>query len=186
MEESLFYTLHFSKLPVTPSFLFLEVMQKVIKESPEEILSNVLSTAINKVYAKTLSSKQLDVFAQALVQPKKDQEDQNQKISKSLGTDYLKWLSELKAEQQCFLLADYDPVKARQLYCETDYRLVSAMAETYLSNTWQKIQTSYEASMYGFGGKYKDGNNSAAANDDTVEVRSDSLSAMKQLSSLGF
>ena len=69
----------------------------------------------------------------------------------------MKWTGTLPSDPICYILAKFDPAKAAELYLETDYRVVQDMSEVYLEMQWNKIQSSFEASMYGFGGGYEGG-----------------------------
>ena len=143
------------------SFMFLDRLQANAGGSEETSLMDVLSLAYTDCYGKKvkLDQETAEAIADALPKPgdRKGPANAGKPPEKGLGSDYLKWLGSLQSDRLCYILSGFDAGKARTLYADTDYRIVQDMGESYLEQQWHKIQSSFEASMYGFGGGYKDG-----------------------------
>ena len=62
------------------------------------------------------------------------------------------YLSSLKPVEMCFLLADYDPVCARALYCNEDFAAVSTAAQSKMRRMMTEYYSAQEAAAIAFGG----------------------------------
>jgi len=120
-------------------------------------LIEVMAKAYGDVFADNvpLTEGVAALIAEALPKPGDKPKGGSGKSEKGLGSDYMKWLGKLPSDRLCYILAKFDPARAAELYLGTDYRVVQDMGEVYLEMQWNKIQSSFEASMYGFGGGYE-------------------------------
>lgn len=76
--------------------------------------------------------------------------------AKGFGSHLMGWLDSMTPTTLCLYLAEYDPVKASQVYWQHDRFLVEEAARAKAEAEWVRAVLAFEASMYGFGGSYKD------------------------------
>ena len=173
--SSYYYRAKFQTLAVTPSYLFLEFLAEVIANSPGVSMLVALQSATIKTYGKpkNLNTKELTQLAEQLTDDTKkrgEPENADTKIKLGMGTQCIEWLSKLPPQDLCMLLGGYDPVKTEELYCFTDYRVVSEMGRLYVEDRWHQIQSQHDAAMYAFGGGYKGEGDASSPGGDKGEV----------------
>lgn len=189
MDQSLFYQKRCGpKRSIPVSYLFLESLRVVVSEEPHSPINEAVSKAAKTCFNQSLSAEQQLLVVEELQSMQKKLEglsEDSPSDKPSLGTAMLKWLSELEAEQLCYLLSEFDPVLAERLYCDTDYTVVAEMATLYTQKVWHWVNSTMEAAMYGFGGKYEeDDSKDKAAN--TFDLTKDPEAGLAQLKSMGF
>ena len=83
--------------------------------------------------------------------------DAGSKTGDHFGSYALDWLSNMKPDQLCMYLADYDYEKALFLYCELDRDDVVAMSTNKIDLEWERMRISFEAALFASGGSYGGG-----------------------------
>lgn len=158
---------------VVISFLLLEAVYAEAKKDIEAEIGAVVAAAYKLVYGEEISEDAMKEIADVLVEESDKQKvaaeegkDKPPKTKKSLGSSLMDWVSGMSSEAICMAMSGYDLNKAKELYCDQDYRLVSEAHILYAEERWQLMQAQYEAAMYGFGGQYK--GDQSAANDETM------------------
>lgn len=104
--------------------------------------------------------------------------------ARSLGAALRDWAQNLTASDICLYLADHDPVKAHTLYWRTEATLVEAALKARLGLENARHNARFEATLYGFGGKYAD--DSPSAPDLSGAIPLDSKEGMEALKAFGF
>lgn len=179
-------------LPIT--YLLLESIQASVTADPEVSTLEALSHAATLCFTRKLTQDEISTLAVELQrisaeEAAKDKPQEKGKEQTTLGSTYMAWLGKLPADKLCYLISGFDPAKAEQLYCEVDHRTVSEMAASYIEQQWQLVQVSYEASMYGFGGGYKNDKSAASwsgENTNTFDLTKGGSEAIAALKSVGF
>jgi hypothetical protein len=100
-------------------------------------------------------------------------------VSKSLGTRYVEWLSEMDAEEVCMYLAEYDVNRAERLYWYEDIPAVQKAVTLKSQHDNQMTLVYMEAALYGQGGKYKDDDGGQAVDYLSMSTE-ESSAALKQ------
>ncbi len=122
-------------------------------------------------------------------QLQKDTEGQapHEKLGPGLGTSMIEWLRKLQIRQLCYFLAGFDPLKSEELYYHADAAVVSQAFGLRSEYEMECNRANYEASLYGFGGKYeKDTGQTADANVMDLTKGTASSDALRSLKSFGF
>jgi hypothetical protein len=79
------------------------------------------------------------------------------KVSKkSFGTSYDEYLQRLTLDSTVLRMVGYDVDAARRIYCEMDRDDAMKLIGEYVTGLMEEGLLRLEASMYGFGGKYKE------------------------------
>lgn len=73
----------------------------------------------------------------------------------SFGELYLRWALKLDAWSTCLYLAGGDPLQADRLYYEVDREDLLSAFSVRVDHEMERINSTMEAAMYGFGGGYK-------------------------------
>lgn len=80
---------------------------------------------------------------------------------KTLGSTFAEWVSNLKAEETCLYLADFDPKRAYDYYWFTELAHVEAALHLKIAHASQMSVLGMEQAMYGAGNRYNDDDSSA-------------------------
>ena len=189
---SIFYNdvvLH--RLPVT--CLFMEYVTATLadlpKEEREEQFYQVLATGLQVcgVIEGVPTEEQVAEIARRMAEQVEKQEERGGSQKAGAGAyfaGYLTaWAGKLSSEGICFYVANYDYDLARRLYCEIDQQTLSAIAKDKLQLEFERARVGFEASLFGFGGKYKDTPSEA---DCEFDLTKDSKAAEAALKSFGF
>ena len=75
---------------------------------------------------------------------------------KSFGTSYDSYLQRLTLDSTVLRMVGYDVNAAHRIYCEMDRDDAMKLIGDYVTGLMEEGLLQLEASMYGFGGKYKD------------------------------
>lgn len=94
----------------------------------------------------------------------KTRESSNPK--RTLGANLEEWTHTLDPSGICLYLADYDPERAHRLYWWVDSDLLEIALRAKLRFASVVHTNNFEAAMYGFGGKYKDDDESSSESDE--------------------
>lgn len=134
------------------TLLFKEILGEVIEQQPDLALGLAIELAAEKA---KMPCPDLEALAHRLMREKEPPAEPSQPAPKGNGyaSAYTKWLNALKTDQLCLWLADYDPQRAKALYCEVDMDLVKAMIELKTAQVWQDLRTRFEACFLAAGGK---------------------------------
>jgi len=189
---SKFYRSRAEPKPTNISYLLLEALQATISGTTEDSLTGeILEKARALVNLPVLTDKKMIALAEDLssVYSEASTLQTNQANSQTsdrptLGSDMAAWLRGLTPTHTCYLLSGFDPERAEHLYCEVDHRTVIEMFEVYVTEKAKMVQTSYEATMYGFGGSYKDDKRSSSSN--VIDLTETNKEGLDLLGSLGF
>lgn len=155
----LFYSLE-TERPVPITLFFLEAVARITEEDPEQDACKVVTGALRRSKVSHRPNKAQVDYALSRLQEISNQiaantHGESKTPDKGLGTDLLIWLSRLHTEEMCLLLSGFDSKKAREIYREWDRDEVTESFRIFLSYEREKIQASFEAALYGFGGGYK-------------------------------
>lgn len=86
----------------------------------------------------------------------KAEENAPPKASKSFGTAYHEYLSKLMVDSRILRMVGYNFDAAKKIYCELDRDDAMKLVNEYMTGLLEEGLLNMEATMYGFGGKYKD------------------------------
>jgi hypothetical protein len=84
----------------------------------------------------------------------KPSQKSSRKPARTRGTAFAEAAAELGVDRILLAAVGYDWAKAKHLYCEADRTVAMAAVETFLRLSREHHTAMYEASLYGFGGKY--------------------------------
>ena len=103
------------------------------------------------------------------------QPGESSKPKRTLGATLQEWTQSLDPTGLCLYLADYDPERAHRLYWWVEAGLLELTLHSKLRFESTKQLNLFEASMYGFGGKYSDdeGSESEASSVGTFDLNTD-------------
>jgi hypothetical protein len=95
---------------------------------------------------------------QALEKESREREGSSSKTGKGkYFAGYLtEWATNLNYVGLCLYAADFDYSKAREYFEKYDQQSIIALAHDRLRMDFEKARVAFEASLFGFGGKYKD------------------------------
>lgn len=153
------------------SFCFLDRLRHHAETDKEANLLQALERAYQDTHKAPLTNDVAEWLAEQLPKPPSSPSSDNKvDTSKRMGSDLMQWLGKRPPDQLCYLLSGFDATKSATLYFDTDYRIVQDMAQVYLEDRWHRLQSSFEGSMYGFGGGYKEdkGGGPSGDSDNTV------------------
>ena len=154
--------------PVHLSMLLLECLALSGLDNPEQTAESLIQDAWRRTgRGKPLTERKVIYIAGRIEQMRLEDEEAERKAEaeaepktqkvkpKTLGSDFMEWLSGLTGEQLCLFCADWDLARAEWLYCECDRDDVKALARLRFEAERQGLQVRYESVMYGFGGHYE-------------------------------
>ena len=136
----------------------------------DDDIGNATKVAFQMVYPSFDVNQQLPQLVESVIERINalNQEEPPKKSygtpSKTLGTAYAEWVAMLDAERLCLYLAGWDPTKALQYYWEVESITLQEAIKLKAQHDSQLSLLQMEASLYGFGGKYKDDNSGEKAN----------------------
>lgn len=107
------------------------------------------------------------------------------KQSGGFGVSYSKWVGGQTPERLCLWLSDFDPVRARTLYCDTDIDLLSAMIDVKTEHEWQLLRTQFEGAVVSAGGKLE-GQADATVHEVDMSDTSSVDSMIQAMQKMGF
>lgn len=152
------------------SHYFLALYAEAAEEDPEQPMGELVRTVYAEVYRKFLDDEQLvEVCSRLSAHGQRviDQVDAAEKPAgngkparttgssdRGFGEYFQEWTAKLEMPQLCLLLANFDADRARQLYLLEDYEVVETMASCWRGLEYERGRLVYEASLFGFGGKY--------------------------------
>lgn len=159
-------------LDVIPlSFMFLDLYADFIAGSPEASAGEAIRVIYAEVYRQDLSDEDLYQVAERLsdyakrvtekIVPGTDpQKRKPPSTSKQFGDYFRAALASLDTSEKLLWLAGYDVAKARHLYALEDFEVVDELITLRQKMADEEARLSYEASLFGFGGKYGSGSRS--------------------------
>lgn len=167
MADSLIYRAHLTdEVPLT--FLFLDYFYE-IATGDESV--DVLAATKAALGAAGLRNSDDDVFSVISRLEKKgnkakEREDYDAdrsaqmnsrpKGKKFWGDNLNEWALNRDPQEVCAYLADYDPVRTRQIYCSEDSELVFELAKNKFTRDFEFSRATFEAAVFGSGGGFKD------------------------------
>lgn len=164
------------------TLLFKEILGEIVEQQPDLMIGLAIELAAEQA---GLSLPDIEALAERLMteNPKPAATSKTPSSnSNGFAAKYVAWLETLCSDQLCLWLADYDPIRAHTLYCDTEIDLVKALIDLKTAETWQNQRIAFEACLFGAGGELK-GQNSVLhevdmANASSVDAMVD---AMKKL-----
>lgn len=165
-------------------FLFYELLAEL---SVSGLTVGGISEAYLKVYGTVPDDETLKAISDRLVLEARQQEDStgsgsySPRRKKVFATGLLEYLSGLQGERLCFFVADYDPMKAKDLFCSADITWVIAAAKEKTGLLVETAQIMFESVLFGMGGSYS-GN---APRDELYDLTDDPEAAKGALTKLG-
>jgi hypothetical protein len=167
--------------------LFYEILHELCNDSGVTAVSMVVAyqqTFGEDPTADTLEAilKRLNEEAlEAMESAPKEASGYKPKTKQSFATAYTQYLQSLNVEGLCFLLADFDPEKAKKLYCSTDMKLIESAGVRKVTQMTQDASVAFEAVLFGMGGHYK----GAGPNDTVIDLTEDASAAKDAFRQLG-
>lgn len=165
----------------TITLLFKEILGEVIEQQPDLALWLAIELAAEQA---KMPCPDIEALAHRLLEENTPPAATTPPGPKGngYGAAYTAWLNALKTDQLCLWLADYDPQRAKALYCEVDMDLVKSMIELKTAQVWQDLRTRFEACLLGAGGKLTSQNDTVHDIDMTDQKSVDSMiDIMKKL-----
>lgn len=171
---------HFKRIyegGVVVTSLLLENLSEQISSDPDISVDDAIRKAAGKSGYKNLSSDAVIEIAKRLAEDHKKiseakeadgESDKSSDTGKGMGTSEMKWIASLKPDELCMFVAEYDYEKAYHLYTEVDKDVVAQLAELKQKGRWNNILSSFESTMYGFGGHYKSDKSSTDSENEKV------------------
>jgi hypothetical protein len=140
--------------------------EKVVQKN----LENLSVRFVNRV-ERLAKAKGLDPLS------KPDSIKETSKPKRTLGANLEEWTQSLDPTGICLYLADYDPERAHHLYWWVDSDLLELTLKSKLGFAAVLHSCNFEATMYGFGGKYSDDEEQQSENTVSGELDAGALSA---------
>ena len=173
--------------PKLPTLALSYGMQKLLADSGEQLSADAVALAALQIYPEAQVREGLEDLCSRLVAKINKEPEQSggeaPELKRTFGYELNAWVTTLTPDSVCLFLADYDPIKAHQLFWYVESELIdTALKDKLRFITLQQV-CKYEASLYGFGGKYFEDSNGDTP-DDTIDVSSPE--AMQSLREFGF
>ena len=102
------------------------------------------------------------------------------------GTSLVAWLGKMDLRKICYLISEFNPIKAKSLYFEADASLVAECFALRSEYEMECGRLQYEATLYGFGGKYDTDKGGDDVKTHDLTKGANNKSALNSLRSLGF
>lgn len=188
------------ELPI--SHLFLTIYAENARDNPEASAVESVRLAYAETFCEDLTDEQVLMVCKRLethgerlkVEAEKrgagPEERKAVKAERGFGDYFREWLSGLDMTEMLLWLTDYNTAEAKRLYRFEDYELVEKMVATKKLHQAEAARLQYEASLFGFGGKYGRSSGPGGRRDEG-EVRVHDLSgvtaqqALDRLAALG-
>lgn len=156
-------------------------------EVTEPALQEAIRSGFGLVYSTKLVEENISALVTAVlsrIEYYRNRDDTPKEIkisrSKTLGTGYADWLSQLDGSQICLYLANYDPAKAYHMYWHDEIRWVEEAVRTRSKQDSELGVLRMEAVMYGMGGHYT--GDTASSKGETFDLNSgQGVDLLKQL-----
>jgi hypothetical protein len=175
--------------PTLPKIALSYGLESLLSQQ-EELTTEKIAEAALQIYPEKVVCEGLVALCERLVQrvsrladKQKGAQENRAAERKTLGYQLQEWAKTLDSEAVCLLLADYDPEKAHRLYWFVESELVDRALQAKLNYLAARQSSSFEATMYGFGGRYE-GDGKAADTADAVDAFSEA--GLAGLSEFGF
>jgi len=174
---------------LTPAFY--DALEAAVEVDSNAQLQEVVAAAMRVANLKTGEN----TVQWACIRIIREQEEARKKQSDQkpappgigLGTSMVQWLSKLQLRQICYLLSNFDPLIAERLYYEADAAVLSEAFTLRSEYEMEGNRARYEASLYGFGGKYeKDKGHGGGDNMVDLTDGTANEAALRSLKALGF
>lgn len=171
---SMFYLDRFKReMPLTG--LFIECVGHLTKgeEADAAGVVEILGSALvdSGLVEKDPTESQIIYIAGRMKEMREGDEKTDSPLTPSSGKYFAgyftEWAAELDYVSLCLYVSDYDYDAARRHYEETDYQSIIAIAHEKLKLDFENARVSFEASLFGFGGGYK---NTPKEGDNVVDL----------------
>lgn len=162
---SMFYLDRFKReMPLTGLFIECVGHRSQGEESDAARVVKILGDALveSGLVEKDPTDDQIVYIANRMKEMREggEEKDKDSPLTPSSGKYFAgyftEWAAELDYVTLCLYVSDYDYDTARRHYEETDYQSIIAIAHEKLKLDFEKARVSFEASLFGFGGGYKD------------------------------
>lgn len=141
-------------------------------ESDDDLFDTFMRVVVDFCGVTEPTDEDLNYFVERLnaIRDEVNKESKPQpagKPRKSFGTSYDQYLQKLTLDSTILRMVNYDIESARRIYCEMDRDDAMKLVNDYVTGLMEEGLLQLEASMYGFGGKYKgDGGKSGGRTHD--------------------
>lgn len=107
--------------------------------------------------------------------------------ARTFGAALEEWSKTLTPTESCLLLADFDPSKARHLFWYEEADILEVALKAKLRYLSTRHSGSFEAVLYGFGGKYaSDSSSQMPPTHDSQEADLNTSEGLAELHAFGF
>lgn len=173
--------------PKLPALALSYGLQKLLADVGDALTADAVALAALELYPEAQVREGLeDLCTRLVAKITKDSERQGgdpPELKRTFGYELNSWVTTLTPDSVCLFLADYDPIKAHHLFWYVESELVDlALKDKLRFITLQQV-CKYEASLYGFGGRYSEDSNGDTPG-DTIDA--DSPEGMQGLREFGF
>jgi len=156
------------------------------KESDEEVILAACQVLEECCDILKPSPEDLTYFSgriQKVAEDYRKQENKNPSIGSkvSFNTSFAKYMQEINLDVMVMKMCNYDYTEAERMYCKLDRDDAIDLVRDYIADRMEFHQVMMEASMYGFGGSYKNDKGKASKTFDL-----DSDEGFAALKSAGF
>lgn len=156
-----------------------------MENSPDGMTVESVIKSFKECSGRDLEGDELNYIVERLMAEAKEAMEEKEPRSgttkRVFGTSFSKHLASLNGDETCLLLADHDPIRAREIYQTADVRIVIAAVKAKTSLLAELAGVWYEAVMFGMGGYYK----GEGPNDKVIDLSDDSTKAYSELRRLG-
>lgn len=142
-----------TRSPVVLTLYQLEIISDETKKNPEASAADILNLAgVSEEYhvavAELLQSWNTDKDATPKPRTKKGKRNPGDTLSD--------FLSSLNNTQICLCLANFDPIKAHNIYTSVDFRVATEAFSTWSEREMTLLRSQLEAITIGMGGELKE------------------------------
>lgn len=161
MSRSVFYNqVCGRRFPVSLLALEYYAVETQKCESDDELFDVFMRVVVDFCGVTSPTDDDLNYFVSRLesIRSEVSPEPQTPKTKprKSFGTSYDQYLQKLTLDSTILRMVNYDVDAAKRIYCEMDRDDAMKLVGDYVTGLMEEGLLQLEASMYGFGGRYKD------------------------------
>lgn len=191
--NSQFYKDKFERrIPVTG--LFMERVGVLIKDQGGALDQGQMAEVMVQALVETglvaePTEDDLEYLALEINKRYKDKEGEEEKDRPPTGKGkhfagyFSEWASEMAYDRLCFYAAGFDYAKAREYFETYDQLAIVALADEKLRLEFELARVTFEASLFGFGGGYKD---TPREGESVFDLTQEGQAAERTLKDLGF
>lgn len=160
MSRSVFYNqVCGRRFPVSLLALEYYAVETQKCDSDDELFDVFMKVVVELCGVTSPTDEDLTYFVERLEKVRTEVNPESKppaKPRKSFGTSYDQYLQRLTLDSTILRMVNYDVDSAKRIYCEMDRDDAMKLVGDYVTGLMEEGLLQLEASMYGFGGKYKD------------------------------